>query len=214
MDESNLLPPNAIDATSSRLLSDARLDNPDAWKTLTFVYGPVVRFWISRAGISSKADIADISQEVFVAVSVNLKKFHRQEGHAKFRAWLKTIALSKVSDHFRRHGKQPQAAGGTMAAFELEQIASFDPSSVDLDATGPAGDVDESEQSLLTQQVLELIRAEFRDSTWQAFWRTAVDGRNATEIAEELGVSPAAIRKAKSRILSRLREAMSEFGLE
>jgi hypothetical protein len=47
------------------------------------------------------------------------------------------------------------------------------------------------------------VRCEFEDKIWQMFWRIAVDGNNATTIAEELGVTPATVRKPKSRNLRR-----------
>jgi DNA-directed RNA polymerase specialized sigma24 family protein len=42
------------------------------------------------------------------------------------------------------------------------------------------------------------------------FWRVAVGGHSPTEIAAELGVTQAAVRKTKSRILRRLREEAGE----
>lgn len=41
------------------------------------------------------------------------------------------------------------------------------------------------------------------------FWLTAIEGRSPVDIAAALGVSPAAVRMAKSRVLHRLKE---EFG--
>jgi RNA polymerase sigma-70 factor (ECF subfamily) len=58
---------------------------------------------------------------------------------------------------------------------------------------------------------LHLLREEFEPQTWQAFWRTAVDGQPATAVAVELGMSAAAIRKAKSRILHRLRLELGDL---
>lgn len=211
MDESNLLPPNAVEGTNSRLLSDARLDDPAAWQKLTFLYGPVVRFWITRAGIKSKADIADISQEVFVAVAKNLKQFERDKGRAKFRSWLKVITVSKMNDHFRRCGRQPQAVGGSTAAMQFAELPEPDRQSVDLDTALSACHDPETEQTVLTQRVLESLRSEFRENTWKAFWRTAVDGRTATETADELDVTSAAVRKAKSRVLRRLRQVLADI---
>ena len=68
---------------------------------------------------------------------------------------------------------------------------------------------DTSEQVLL-RRCCDLVRAEFHNRTWQAFWRTAVEGKPAPEVADELGMSPVAVRVAKSRVLQRLREALCE----
>ena len=63
----------------------------------------------------------------------------------------------------------------------------------------------------MCHRALELLRGEFAAQTWQAFWRTAVDGQSAPAIAAELNMSPAAVRKAKSRVLHRLKEELGEL---
>lgn len=55
---------------------------------------------------------------------------------------------------------------------------------------------------------LDLIRSEFEPRTWQAFWRSAVDGQTAKEVADELSMCPGAVRVAKSGVLQRLREEL------
>jgi DNA-directed RNA polymerase specialized sigma24 family protein len=59
---------------------------------------------------------------------------------------------------------------------------------------------------LLLRRLLDLIKLEFKDHTFQAFWRVAADGRSAADVAEELGMSVPAVYTAKSRVLNRLRE--------
>jgi RNA polymerase sigma-70 factor (ECF subfamily) len=54
-----------------------------------------------------------------------------------------------------------------------------------------------------------LIRDEFEEQTWQAFWLTTVEDRSSTDAAVALGMSAGAVRKAKARVLHRLRQ---EFG--
>jgi RNA polymerase sigma factor (sigma-70 family) len=101
MDESHDRPPHQVDSTSTRLLARLRQDDPEAWREFVLVYGPVVRYWIRRAGLHG-ADLADVFQDAFLAVSRNIAGFERQEGHARLRAWLKRVTHSKVLDHFRR----------------------------------------------------------------------------------------------------------------
>ena len=58
------------------------------------------------------------------------------------------------------------------------------------------------------------IRNEFRESTWIAFWETCVEGRPIREVAEELGVSVGSIYVARSRIVARLRERVSQLEID
>ncbi|HID75877.1 MAG TPA: hypothetical protein EYP56_07755 [Planctomycetaceae bacterium] len=61
----------------------------------------------------------------------------------------------------------------------------------------------------LYRRSLELVRAEFENRTWEAFWRTAVDGRPAREVAEELDMSRLAVYQAESRVLRPLRQELA-----
>jgi RNA polymerase sigma-70 factor (ECF subfamily) len=63
----------------------------------------------------------------------------------------------------------------------------------------------------LFRKALDLVRAEFQESTWQVFWLTAVEGRSPTTVAEELGMTLPAVRQAKSRVLRRLKQEMGDL---
>jgi hypothetical protein len=60
----------------------------------------------------------------------------------------------------------------------------------------------------LYQRALEQVRAEFEERTWQMFWQTLVEDKSAADVAADFGVTSAAVRKARSRVLHRLREEM------
>ena len=52
----------------------------------------------------------------------------------------------------------------------------------------------------------EQARRQVSDTTWQAFWRTAVEGQRGKRVAADLGLSVAAVYHARSRVRARLRE--------
>ena len=60
-------------------------------------------------------------------------------------------------------------------------------------------------------RALELFRGDFEESTWQAFWRTAVDNQTPAEVAAALGMSKVAVRQAKARVLRRLKEVVGDL---
>lgn len=205
--ESRFLPPQELHSTKSCFLRDLQEENPVAWQELMYLYGPVVRFWIQRGGITSSADAADVLQEVFLAVSKYVARFSRGEGRAKFRSWLKSVTASKVADHFRARGQAAQPLGGSVGGAMLAGLT---------DKETPADDdapLTQSEETALVHRAMSMIQEEFQPTTWTAFRRTAVDGVTATDVAEELGMKAAAVRKNKSRVLRRLREVLEDAGL-
>jgi RNA polymerase sigma-70 factor (ECF subfamily) len=51
-----------------------------------------------------------------------------------------------------------------------------------------------------------MIEPEFEPATWRAFRALVLEGKRTAEVAAELGISPNAVRIAKSRVLSRFRQ--------
>jgi len=52
----------------------------------------------------------------------------------------------------------------------------------------------------------EQVRRDVTETTWQAFWRTAIDGQTGKHVAAELGLSVAAVYLARGRIVTRLKD--------
>jgi RNA polymerase sigma-70 factor, ECF subfamily len=189
--------------TSRSLLERVKKDEPQAWDQLVALYAPLVFQWCRAWGLREQ-DIADIFQDVFQAVAVHVGGFRKERVGDTFRGWLRTITRNKVHDHFRRLGREPEGVGGSAAQDRLAQLPAPRPHE---DSSLSA----ECDERQLLSRALELIRPEFAERTWQAFWRTAIEERSAPEVAVELSMSAGAVRVAKSRVLQRLREELGEL---
>ena len=192
----------SVGSTSSSLLDRVKVRDEAAWRRMVSIYGRLVLYWCRCAGIQ-REDHVDVCQEVFRAVAVNIDGFRHDQPGDTFRGWLRTITRSKVADYFRQQNRQPVAIGGSAAHERFLAIPDCDASS--------AVEVGNQERAILVAQVLDLIRSEFEDRTWQAFWQVAVEGRSSGVVAEMLEMTPAAVRQAKSRILRRLREELCQL---
>jgi DNA-directed RNA polymerase specialized sigma24 family protein len=53
---------------------------------------------------------------------------------------------------------------------------------------------------------VDRVKGSFTDTTWQAFWQVSVEGKNARDVAKNVGISVGAVYIAKSRVLARLKE--------
>ncbi len=185
--------------TSPSLLDRARRRDGPSWLRLVTLYGPLVEHWCRRGG-AREADVPDVAQEVFLAVSERLESFERRRD-GSFRAWMRGIARHKLLDYYRRSARHQAPAGGSTAFLRLQEIP--DPEA--------GSDADADEVSGLYRRALDLIRSEFEEPTWRAFWLATVEGRDSPSVAAELGMSPVAVRIAKSRVLARLREEAGDL---
>jgi RNA polymerase sigma-70 factor, ECF subfamily len=213
---------NKQGSISSTLLESVKARRPEAWRRLVDLYGQVVYRWCRKSGLKAE-DAADAVQEVFAAVSTHVADFRRENPCDSFTAWLSSITRNKICDHFRHISGRAQAQGGTRAQEQMQEIAQpeergqspfslrekGDSPQMDPSSTVPDEfDLKEAEK-ILSQRAVELVRAEFEQRTWEAWWKTAIEGRPAADVAAEMGMSLAAVYKAKSRVLLRLRQELA-----
>jgi len=189
--------PNSGGATSASLIRRLKVHDEEAWQRLFDLYVPLVYSWCRRSDMQAE-DAADVVQEVFQAVLRGIAGFRHDRPGDTFRGWLRAIARNKIRDHFGRQAGQPAAYGGTDAKRRLTEVAEEEISA----QPGPLG--------RLCRRALELIRAEFEDRTWQAFWLATIDQWSSTDVARQLGISSSSVRQAKCRVLRRLRQEMGD----
>ena len=188
-----------LGSTSASLIARIQRQEPDAWMKLADVYSPLVYGWARRGGLGD-ADAADAVQEVFRSVYNHVADFDLQKERTSFRAWLWSITRNQVRLFYRRRGGVAQGQGGTDATRRMSEC----PDWID-DEEEP---VTSSERRGLLERTLTVVRGDFDEVTWQAFWQLAVENQSAADIAANLGISPGAVRQAKYRVLCRLRQEM------
>jgi RNA polymerase sigma-70 factor (ECF subfamily) len=181
--------------TSFSLLE--RLKQPlaeDAWRRFVDLYTPLLFFWARRLGLQEQ-DAADLVQEVFALLIQKLPAF-TYDPQGSFRGWLRTVMQNKWRE--RQRGKSHGAVPAEPAL--LDNLASPD----------PVLELSEEEfQQRLTVRAMQLMQAEFEPTTWRACWEHVVGGREAAEVARELGITVNAVYLAKSRVLRRLRQELA-----
>jgi RNA polymerase sigma-70 factor (ECF subfamily) len=182
-----------MDRTPASLLE--RLRRPgetQAWDRLVELYTPLLYYWARRMGLQ-ESDAADLVQEVFTLLVRKLPEF-TYDRRKSFRGWLRQITVNKWREKQRRAGVVREGGAPVPA-----------------DLAGPdlveAAWEDEYQQSLV-RRALEVMQRDFQPSTWKACWELAVCGRPAADVAAELKMSVGAVRAAKFRVLSRLRQEL------
>jgi RNA polymerase sigma-70 factor (ECF subfamily) len=185
---------------SSLLLGEVQRMDPAAWSRLVDTFGGIVYRWCRTSGVSED-DAADVVQDVFASVARGIVGFQRQKDQGSFRSWLATITRNRVRDHFRRQAAQQSPVGGTDAWQALEQHPDLLESTICSD----------NAQHAVVHRVLASVRAEFEPATWNAFWSVTVENRSAAEVAQATGLGIASVYQAKSRVLRRLRQRLTEL---
>src|SRR5262249_15493108 len=151
---------------------------------------PLVDDWCRSWG-TAPLDLEPIRRMVFAAANYSIDSFREQPG-TSFRGWLWAIARNQFIE--RQRERATPAPGSTAVNVRLPARPEH-----------PAADNPE-QTTALHHRALELIRGNFDEQTWEAFRRCAVDGRSPVDVAQELGMTPATVRKVKARVLRRLKD--------
>jgi len=181
------------------LLELLRTSDEEGWRRFTEIYGPLIHSWCQYSKLGPE-DSADIMQDVFRAVLLNVAEFKKDETGGLFRGWLWTITHNKVRDHFKVQAGKAKAAGGSSGHQRLlEQADDHITDSSASSLIGTAG---------LAFRVLKIIQSEVKEVTFSAFWRTTIDGVNPSVVAEELQIPVHSVWQARSRVLRRARQLL------
>jgi RNA polymerase sigma-70 factor (ECF subfamily) len=176
-------------------LRDARDDG--AWSQFVELYAPLVFGFARKQGLQD-ADAADLTQDVLQAVSGGIRRLDYDPRRGTFRAWLFTVVRNKLRNLVAAQKRPGRGTGDSDAQRRLQDV--------------PAR---EEEQTAWWEQeyerrvfawAAEQARGSFSESTWQAFWQTAVEGQTGPQVARHLGMSVAAVYLAKGRVMTRLKE--------
>lgn len=168
----------------------------DDWSRLVSLYSPYVSRWLKQAGIP-ESDAADLTQDVATALVRELPKFEHSGRVGAFRKWLRRLVVHRTLAYWRRRQTRGSALEQQRAELVLQTLEDY---------RGELADRFEAEHdAFVLRRLMELIEPEFTSSTWNAFLGQAIDGRPASDMAKELGITVNAALVAKSRVLKRLR---------
>jgi RNA polymerase sigma-70 factor (ECF subfamily) len=196
------------DSASTRPSLLARIrDRQDrqAWAEFVDIYAPLVYGYAQKQGLQD-ADAADVTQEVLRAVAGSAAQFEYDPRRGSFRGWLFTIVRNELRDFAAGQRRHPRGSGDTDMQRRLEQQPDW---AADEEALWER----EYERQLFNWAA-EQVRRDFQETTWQAFWLTAVEGKSGKEAAEALGLTTAAVYLAKRRVMTRLKEQLERVEVE
>jgi RNA polymerase sigma factor (sigma-70 family) len=194
--------PPVTRATLLARIRDGR--DEEAWREFLHLYGPVVYGFARNRGLQD-ADAADLMQEVLKSVARSANKLEYDPARGTFRGWLYTVTRNKVYNFLNSQRHRPKASGDSAAQDRLDSIP---------DRNGEPDDWELEYRRQLAAKAMDRVKGEFQDSTWKAFWGTAVEGRSPQEVGSELKMSTGAVYVAKSRVIARLRDEVQKLEAE
>jgi RNA polymerase sigma factor (sigma-70 family) len=173
-----------------------------AWAEFVEIYEPVL-YRLARQRGFQDADARELAQEVFVAVASAIDRWRADPARGKFRTWLFRIARNFSINYLATRRRHLQGTGDSDVQELLDQQPAPRPEETLL--------FEQQYKRELFSRAATRVRGQFREASWQAFWRTSVDGLEAAAVAGTLGISIGAVYIARSRVMARLRQEIQRL---
>jgi RNA polymerase sigma factor (sigma-70 family) len=197
---------NALETRATLLIRLRDASDQEAWRLFASIYTPLVYRYAMKNGLQD-ADAADVAQETMCNVVRVIRDFEYDPKRGSFRGWLLTVVRNTLRKRHRKAQHQALGSGDTQVHSLLQQSPDPSPDSDE--------EWDREYELWLFHKVAKWIKEEFQSKTWDAFWKTTVEGQEVTSVASELSMTPGAIYIARSRVLARIRTEIEKIeGLE
>lgn len=185
----------------SLLLRIRNTEDAGAWSEFVAIYEPLVYRLARKRGLQH-ADALELSQEVLLTVSKSINRWKLDPACGSFRGWLGRVTRNLIINLLIKQRRHPQAIGDTDFQRLLAEVAE--------PAPDESAVFDLEYRRSLFRWAAAQVQGEYRPATWQAFWRTCVDGRAVRDVAQELELSVGAVYVARSRVMARLRACVEQ----
>lgn len=192
--------------TNENLVAKVKdLGDGASWAEFVNIYQPAILKMAKRRGLQD-ADALDAVQQVFVSIAKSVEDWRPIDGGPPFRAWLATIARNAITNVLARRPIDA-ARGGSSVLNRLDSL----PVQSSLEAIQGELNCEAQQQAVLW--AASQVRLEFSDEVWQCFWRTAIEGEPAADVAAAMKRSTGSIYVARYRVFIRLKEKIQELSL-
>jgi len=178
----------------TKLIEKLRSGDSTAMEEFYNIYRKRLYLLVLEQVGQDQAVAEDLVHEVFLAALNSLDKFR---GDSQLYTWLRSIALHKINDFYRRQARQPKPKESSPdfdAIKQLEQIGDDEP------ATLTVMETEETRQSV--HQALESLPQDYQEVLVLKY----LEEMPVLEISQVMGRSP----KSVEGLLSRARKAMRD----
>jgi len=178
----------------TKLIEKLRSGDSTAMEEFYNIYRKRLYLLVLEQVGQDQAVAEDLVHEVFLAALNSLDKFR---GDSQLYTWLRSIALHKINDFYRRQARQPKPKESSPdfdAIKQLEQIGDDEP------ATLTVMETEETRQSV--HQALEGLPQDYQEVLVLKY----LEEMPVLEISQVMGRSP----KSVEGLLSRARKAMRD----
>jgi RNA polymerase sigma-70 factor, ECF subfamily len=171
--------------------------NEIAWRDFVGRYeGFLIRI-ARRQGVPER-HVADVTQQILMAIVRSIEGWKDDGNTASFRRWLSTVSRNVVIRFMTQNRRQPGGVGGSDLVALLHKV----------EEKPDEAHIQRYQHELIVWAA-EQVRREFLETSWQAFWATVIEQRSVDQVAKDLNISTGSIYMSRSRIMAKIRKIVA-----
>ena len=171
--------------------------NEIAWRDFVCAYEGFLSQIARRHGVPER-HVADVTQQILMAIVRSIEGWKDDGDAASFRRWLSTVSRNVVIRFMTRERQQPGGVGGSDLLALLQKVEEK-PDELEIHRY----------QHELIVWAAEQVRLDFLETSWQAFWATVIEKKSVEQVAQDLKVSTGSIYMSRSRIMANIRKIIA-----
>ena len=188
--------------TRQSLLLRLKARSEDAWQEFLSIYERALLEYAMRKGLQ-EADARDLIQELLAALEKKVVEWEPDPKQGKLRGWIMRVARNMAVDKIAERARTPLALGGLNSG-AMENIATC--------REQETQEFSMEYRRRLLHWAAERVRQGVSETTWQAFWLTAMKGRSVDEVKDQLDLTRGNIYAAKFRVTAKIQQLVDSIG--
>jgi RNA polymerase sigma factor (sigma-70 family) len=194
---------NRLPTTRHSLL--LRLSNKGdeaAWSEFLGVYERAIHRFACSLGLQA-VDADDVTQRVLAAVLEKSRTWRPDPAQGSFGAWLFRVTRNLSAKTWNASKRAPLEMSESKHDLAVMEVP---------DPSGEESSLFHLEyRRALFHWAAGRVRGQVQETTWRAFWMTAIEGREPKDVCRELDISASSAYTAKCRVLARIRTEIDAF---
>lgn len=180
-----------------------------AWRAFYAEYESIIRRFAASKGLNA-TQVDEVTSRTLVKAVRRIPTFP-YDPNKPFRAWLRTVVASAISDLWESAAKTPggAGAGGSTAHGVIAQVSADDFS----DGLTSAIETAYRRKEEAVRRAMTAVSQRVEAENWQVFSLVTFENVSAPEAAARVGKTVAAVHMACSRIRKLLRAELTALGL-
>lgn len=185
--------------TRASLLSRLKSwDDQESWRDFFNTYWKLIYTVALRRGLTEQ-EAQEVVQETIISVAKTMADFKYNPAKCSFKGWLRHLTDKRIADQFRKRNKNAESLDAAPVSQDTDFITFSQRNAPQVSDTPDALWEQEWQQSVL-EAAIENVKKKVSPKQFRLFYRAAVEGQPAGEVARTFEVNIAQVYLARHRV--------------